>query len=156
MLLVVVLMGLLAGMAGLSVSGDTTRHNREEAERLLQVLQMAADEAVIQGVEIGATFTPRSYGFLRYDNTSRAWLPLEGKSFRNRVLPDDVVLGLTLTSAPISLADVAKMRGHPAVLFLSSGETTAFTLTVSHTDHSGVLVLGTDGISPLSIQGDRP
>jgi general secretion pathway protein H len=149
-LVVVALMGLLAGVVSLSLSGGQSRQVREEADRLRQVLTMAGDEAVFQGVELGAMFTPRSYGFVRYDNSSHDWKPLEGKSFRAHVMPQGIQLTLKLADKQVAFSNTGKRGVHPAVMFLSSGEMTAFTLAVTTADTSNAVVMGTDGISPVA------
>ncbi|NCY24782.1 MAG: type II secretion system protein GspH, partial [Alphaproteobacteria bacterium] len=73
MLVVLVLIGVLTGVAVLSLPGDPQRQARQEAERLQQAMQMAADTAVFEGNELGAYFTQQGYGFLRYDYRARQW-----------------------------------------------------------------------------------
>lgn len=152
-LVVLALMGVLAGVAALSWPGDPYRQARHEAERLQQVMQMAADTAVYQGDELGAYFTRGGYGFLRYDTAARQWRSLSDQALKPHQLPKDIGLSLTLAGRALPLSDAANK---PAVIFLSSGEMTAFTVQVSHRVHKDAFVVGSDGLNPVQVREDRP
>lgn len=67
-LVVIVIIGVMASMIVVSVSlGDPRRELTREAERLRAVLALAAEEAVIQQIELGAEFTESGYRFLKWD-----------------------------------------------------------------------------------------
>jgi general secretion pathway protein H len=67
-MVVIVIIGVMATMIVVSVTlGDPQRELRTEAERLRTVLALAAEEAVIQQVELGAEFTESGYRFLKWE-----------------------------------------------------------------------------------------
>lgn len=67
-LVVIVIIGVMAAMIVVSMTmGDPRRELLKEAERLRTVLALAAEEAVIQQVELGAEFTESGYRFLKWD-----------------------------------------------------------------------------------------
>lgn len=153
MLAVIAIIAIVAGGAMLTVSGGASRQLRQEAERLDQTLQMAADEAVFQGTEMGAYFTTSGYGFLRYDTTAQGWRELDGNAFGAHLLPAELRLALTLGRTPLELPSGATHgAAHPAVLFLSSGETTAFSLSLSSRGDNRRIMIGTDGMTPITLR----
>ena len=142
---VLTIIGVLAAGTLLSLSGPSQRALEEEAERLRQALQMAADESVFQGAEMGAYVTATGYGFLRYDDARRHWEPLKDRAFRARTLPDSLRLALRLESAPVPLPQDVTHDIRPALLFLPSGEMTPFTLTLSTDSLKAEILLIADG-----------
>lgn len=67
-MVVITIIGVMASMIVVSISlGDPRRELLHEAERLRTVLALAAEEAVIQQVELGAEFTESGYRFLKWE-----------------------------------------------------------------------------------------
>lgn len=67
-MVVIVIIAVMAAMIVVSVTlGDPRREVLKEAERLRTVLALAAEEAVIQQVELGAEFTESGYRFLKWE-----------------------------------------------------------------------------------------
>lgn len=149
LLVVVAIIGVLAGVATLSLSGDSTRHVKNEAELLEQALQMAADEAVFQGVETGAFFTAHGYGFLKYDDAKQTWTLFTDKGLRVHDLPDDITLKLYFAGQPFTLPMPEKAGQRPTLLFLSSGEMTGFSLSLSGA--GSTVSLASDGLNPVHV-----
>jgi general secretion pathway protein H len=153
MLVVLILIAVVGGLTMLSLSSSSERRTKEETERLQQVMQLAADEAVMEGTEMGAYLTPQSYEFLRFDATKRQWQPLTDAAFAPHALPGGVTLALTLGQGTIKLPTAKdNQEHHPALLFLSTGEMTAFRVVLSAPSVAGYTLL-TDGIEPVSIAG---
>jgi general secretion pathway protein H len=129
-LVVVVIIGIMATLALLAI-GNRSLDDRldTEARRLHQLLLLAADEAVLQGVELGFVQTPEGYAFLVLRDGK--WLPLEGAgSLRQRPLARPLFLELQVDGrlvAPLRLDD-ERQEPRPQVLLLSSGDATEFTL----------------------------
>ncbi len=150
LLVVLVIIGIVSSFAVLS-TGLTGRDKPldKEAQRLLALMQMASEESVLKTEELGLTVSSDGYHFQRYEDN--AWQPLEDDLFRERGLPDDLTLNLVLEGRPIVLDDPAMTDSKakspsdakdgkdkpkpPQILFLSSGETSPFALTVS--EHPG-------------------
>lgn len=153
MLVVLILIAVVSGLAALSLSSSSDRRTKEETERLQEVMQLAADEAVMEGTEMGAYLTPQGYEFLRYDPDKREWQHLTDAAFAPHELPGGITLALTLGQGAIKLPTAKDNQDHhPALLFLSTGETTAFRVVLSAPSVAGYTLL-TDGIEPIAIVG---
>jgi general secretion pathway protein H len=134
MLVTLVIMGLLAGLASLSVGGSTHRAAREEAERLVQVLGFASEEAGYQGEEYGVLVEDDRYAVLRFDPDAETWSESTERQLAPHTLPGNVRIGLVLGEAA-ELPQRGRARRDsdaggeslkPEVLILSSGEITPF------------------------------
>jgi len=129
-LVVVVIIGIMATLAVLSV-GNRTLDDRmaAEARRLQELLALAADEAVLQGVELGFVQTPEGYSFLKLQEGK--WLLLEDAGpLRSRTLAEPFYLQLQIEGrrvAPVRTDD-EKLELRPQVVLLSSGDATEFIL----------------------------
>lgn len=132
LLIVVVIMGIMATFAMLSLGSRALDDRLDtEARRLNELIALAAEEAVLQGVELGFIHTASGYAFLVLRDA--AWQPLEDTgALRPRDLKEPFFLELRVEDrpvAPLNLdGEVADLK--PQVLLLSSGEATAFRLNV--------------------------
>ena len=90
LLVVVSVIGIITSMVLLSlgVLGDD-RQLRVEARRISSLLELAQDEAVMQGREFGLEVMLSSYRFVEYDAFQSRWVELIGDdTFRLRQLPE--------------------------------------------------------------------
>jgi general secretion pathway protein H len=144
---VILIIGVLATFAMLSVGNRVQEDQMEnEARRMQALVKLAAEEAEAKGVEIGLRFTESEFRLLVLDE-NRKWSDLEKTgSLRRRQIPPPVSIGLTVDGrrvvlpandpsqaeldkeekSPSMTAAVKKME--PQVLLLSSGELTPFAL----------------------------
>jgi len=157
-LVVIAIIAVMAGLIVLSVSGNEGKRLQAEAERLQQITQMAADEAIFQKAELGMVFTEHSYRFLRYDNIARNWKELNDKPFRAYILPADILVALTEGNQSVLLPETdEKIKTLPSIVFYSSGEMTAFNLTLSTPSADDPVKLVADGIAPIVLdRGSKP
>jgi general secretion pathway protein H len=126
-LVTLVIMGLLAGLAALSVGGTAERAARDEADRLLQLLFYASDEATMQGEELGLLVEEESYRILRLDPETETWQAASEKPFGEHTLPGGLTLEIELGDAPrAGRAGSDPENPVPGILLLSSGEISAF------------------------------
>jgi general secretion pathway protein H len=152
LLVVMVLIAVIAGAVLLSVSGGAALRLREEAERLQQALQMAADEAVLEGSERAVYLTQGGYGFLRYDGPSHQWQPIVEARKDKYTLPDGLHLELVSDGMEVKLAsDAAHAPAQTDLIFLSSGEMTPFRLSLALKSGKESAVLVTDGLAPITL-----
>lgn len=135
LLVVVVIIGILATFATLSI-GNRALDDRLEAEsrRLEQILRLASEEAETKGIEIGFRFTQDQYEFL-VTGKDGLWAPYTASGpLRPRLIPQPFYLDLQVenrTVAPASdSAESKDQKITPQILLLSSGEVTAFTMDV--------------------------
>lgn len=133
-LVVVVIIGVMATFAVLSI-GDRSLEDRMayEARRLQELLTLAADEAVLQGAELGFVQTADGYEFLVLDKSGK-WARLEeGGPLRARTLAPPLYLqlqieGRRVTPMPRNADADEDAELKPQVMLLSSGDATEFTL----------------------------
>ena len=104
-LVVIVIIGIVASMAMLSLGllGDD-RDLQTEARRVSSLVQVAQDEAVMQGREFGLEVMQSSYRFVEYDAFTNRWDELlADDTFRMRQLPEDLEFELYLEDQRILL-----------------------------------------------------
>ncbi len=151
LLVVIVIAVILTGLAMVSVNALGGRQETAvNAHRLAALIRLASDDAVMEGREIGIEIRPHSYSFYVWDGTT--WQPVtDDPSFRERKLPDEIDLRLQLEGQQLVLkpppdtsdANAADDTGasnnadegpQPQLVALSSGELSAFEITVSGPD----------------------
>ncbi|MGR8947859.1 MAG: GspH/FimT family pseudopilin [Gammaproteobacteria bacterium] len=142
-LVVVAVMGILVGLASLSVgnTADTARVDRS-AERLMQVVALAARQAVLSGKPIGLAFSDSGYSLNEYVN---AWHPLEiGARYSSYELETGVIVEYERPTP-----DVGNIS--PAVVLLPDGENYLPPIEL-HDVHSNYLVslLAVNGVYELT------
>lgn len=124
---VILIIGIIVSFATLSIGQNTSRIVQDEVERLHGLIQLAGEEAVLQGREFALEFNRDRYRFL--EDGSEGYQPIEeDKMFRERELPETVEVELMLEDVEASFEDKKKL---PRIYILSSGELTPFDLTLS-------------------------
>lgn len=100
MLVVVLIVGLFAGLASAILRPDERILLRDEAERLAQLLDLAALEARYSGVPVAWTSDGKGYRFWRFQEND-GWSELrDNEPLRARALPQGIVLsGLRIENA---------------------------------------------------------
>ncbi len=150
LLVVMVIIGLLATMAVLSV-GTREPLASQEARRLAELLRLGVEEAVLQGREWGLRVTSDGYEFMVLGESR--WRVVGDEILHPRKLPQDVGTRLTLEGEELSLEHETHDKNDqqeaitPQVLLLSSGEVSPFRLALVGHDQPTWYVTGTyDGI----------
>ena len=136
-LVVLVIISIIVSLAVISI--DTGPEElRREGDRLASLLELAAEEAVMNGREYRAVLRRHSYSFERLQ--AGKWQPVEEELFRPRPLPPEMSLQLFLEKREVPLNDEESPEAAQsgALLLLSSGEITPFELTVSGATTVGV------------------
>lgn len=153
-LVVVVIVGVLASFAVLSIGSRALDDRLDtEARRLQELIALAADEAVLQGAELGFIHTPDGYAFLALKDGQ--WLPLEDAgALRGRALAEPFYLELRVEGRPVKPvpAEVPAEELKPQVLLLSSGETTEFSLDVRAQGYAPHFRLQGDALGRLKLE----
>lgn len=106
-LVVVFIIGIVAGTA--VISTGVLRDDRElerEADRAVALLELAMDDAVLQGRDFGVEFMRTGYRFVEYDPDGGRWadVPLDDL-LGTRTLPEGLELELYVDGARVRLAD---------------------------------------------------
>lgn len=141
-LVVVVIVGIVMSIAVLSLSlvgGD--QEVREEAQRVVSLVEIAQDESMLQGREFGLEIMEGSYRFLELNPLTGQWDEVFGDDMlRLRELPEEIELFLYIEDREVLLErDPAQLRDGeeeergvesflPHVLIYSSGDMTPFEL----------------------------
>lgn len=145
-LVAVVIIGIVMSVAILSIGvvGDD-REVRTEARRLIALLEVAQDDAMLQGREFGIEFLVGGYRFVEYDPVVNEWTePFGDDSLRFWPLPEEVEFSLYLEDRLVDLdADPASLEQAsdnerqaseqyaPHLLIYSSGDMTPFELLLT-------------------------
>ena len=153
-LVVVVIVGIMATLAVLSV-GSRSIEGRlaDEARRLHELMLLAGDEAVLQGMELGFVQTPEGYEFLVLREGK--WQPLEeGGPLRRRAVSRPFYLQLRVEGRPVPPAqpDEKREEPKPQVLLLSSGDATEFVLDLRAEQHGAYWRLQGDVLGHLKLE----
>jgi len=123
-------------------------HKRElnqEARRFAALVQLAADEAVLKGVNIGLYLHQEGYQFLRFREGT--WQPYEVTGpFKNRALPTDLFLELSIEEVDFPLKKTednpeSPQKVTPQIIFLLSGDYAAFQVTFKRPQSPEILVV---------------
>jgi general secretion pathway protein H len=146
LLVVIALLGILISIAVVSFNliGDE-RGVQKEIQKLSSLIDLATDEAQMQGRDFGLEFLQTGYRFVEYDPYLDAWNEVIGDELlRPRTLQEDMELNLKLEDRRVLLQAEAKetekedgMNNRdltddylPHVLILASGDITPFELYV--------------------------
>ena len=149
MMVVIAVIGIIAAGVAFSVSGTGGRRLDAEAEHLRDTLQLAADQSVLDGTDMGVYLREDGYAFLKYDILTRQWQVLKDGAFRPRTLPDGFTITLELARERQVLDAGGQAKPRPVLTFLSSGERDPFLLTVTDRAHDRAVPMGSDGVSPV-------
>jgi general secretion pathway protein H len=171
LLVVITIIGIVMSIALLSLGllGDD-RELRTEARRVIALVQVAQDEAVMQGREFGLELMTGAYRFVEYDPLLNVWGGLIGdETLRQRQLPDDYEFDLfvegqriLLDPEPASFDDPEKTATQdltetyaPHVLIFSSGDMTPFELHILWPDQDQNVVLEANLLGDIKFAGDE-
>lgn len=129
-LVVLVIISVIVGFAVLSI--DTGPEElRREGNRVASLLELASEEAVMNGREGRMVLRHHGYSFEQFQ--AGKWRASEDELFRPRRLPDGISFQLFLENEAVQLNDEENPETAKtgALLILSSGEITPFELTVT-------------------------
>jgi general secretion pathway protein H len=149
LLMVVFVVGIMAGLAVMSIGGNPEREFKRDVSRIQQVLGLAQDEAPFAGEELGFWLDPegKSYSFLSFDDKKLKWRPYDKEGFAEHALPAQYRMELEVDGDPVDLAelyreayklDKKKSKDEeeepkvPLLVFFSDGHYTAFRLWLSN------------------------
>lgn len=154
LLLVVAIIAIMTGLASLSIGGNDSRLLRQETERLQQLLLMAKDEAAFNQRNLGLTFTASGYHFSEYYDAEDLWQIIEEGPLKAHQYELTLHTSLELNGVALKLTSADKPGSpEPEILILSSGETSAFSISLQlPNETSQETQLTTDGFSPLTLR----
>lgn len=154
---ILVVLFIVSIMAGIIVAHlprmTSTGELDTSARRLVQLLGMAKQEALLEADEYGFKPEHNGYRFYVYDDAAQKWTPLTERPFQERRLPEGLELTATIEDNRLTLAD-DKDKSVPPILLLSSGETTPFDLTLSMPSRGASRTLVADGYGAFEWRDD--
>ena len=147
-LVVVMIIAIISAVSVLALGnlGDD-RALQNEARRMTALIEMASDEAMLQGRDFGLAVSQRGYRFVEYDPFTEHWFEVIGDDLmRPRTLAEDTEFDLFLEDKRIALkleaAETERSDDDdgdhkdltdeylPHVLILSSGDIPPFVLEI--------------------------
>jgi general secretion pathway protein H len=172
-LVVVSIVAIVVSIAvmSLGVLGDD-RDLRKEGRRMIALVQLAQDEATMQGREFGIEFMTTSYRFVEFDPFLNAWGEIIGDdTLRLRQLPEGAEFDLSIEGQRVLLepeparfelpeddspADVMEDYA-PHILVFSSGDMTAFELRILQPDLDQSIALESNLLGEIKfLEEDMP
>lgn len=160
-LVVLVIVAVVAGLAVFGVRDNPQQRLRREADQLAALLNYAADEAVLRGVELGLIVNDKGYRFVYYDVEKKQWQPLPDRALQGHAFAEPYEVSFALDGEHIDEKTLARIKNmsergdeetrRPMLLVLSSGEMTPFRLTLRYGDAPEVTLSG-DGFNPVVVQ----
>ena len=150
-LVVMVIVSIIMGIVVVQLpSSTTTVELKLESDRLVALLTMASDEAVIRGRELGFDIENDRYSFYEFREATEDWVAMEDAPYQARRVTEGIELLLKLEGRTALLETEGVI---PPILLLSSGEVTPFDLTVYHSrDLESGYIISTDGFSGCSVE----
>ena len=140
LLVVLLIIGVLLSLASLSVGGGEARQLREEAQRIVALVDLATQESLLQSKELVLVFEQNSYAFLVEQDDE--WIPIEQEgALRPRDLPEGMQLSVQVEGLVAEENLLGEMQSAP-IFILSSGEMSQFDLTLSLEDGPGYRLQG--------------
>ncbi len=178
-LVVVTVIAIIVSLAmlNLSILRDD-REIRREARRVAALVQVAQDEALLQGREYGIEFLQTAYRFVEFDPYELRWMEmLDDAQYRTRTLPEGMEFELLLEdqvvilnldaidlstdedddeNSPVSRDQTpGRTDGfQPHVLLYSSGDMTPFELRVVDRANDFEVALTADPTGTIELDSD--
>lgn len=153
-----IIISVVVGMAVFMVGDRRGHHLDHEARRMMALLEMSVQEAILQFAELGIIFDEQSYRFVTFDEQEQAWREYTSSEqrspFRHYQLPEGMFLELDFegiqqenesTIETLTLIDQRELDRFadqfddpetivPQVILYSSGEVTEFDLFLGYDD----------------------
>jgi len=138
LLVTIAIIGIIISISVLTLN-STIRNNNlyDEANKLISLVELAKEEAIMQGRELGLEFTENGYQFLEYEAMLETWSVKQNDHiFRKRNISDELEFTLTIENKDIKITKKPdpkknKLQNYaPHVLILSSGEISPFRYTL--------------------------
>lgn len=151
-LVVLVVVGLLAALAVMSMGGSSRdREMENEVRELYLLMQTVSEQAVLNNTELGLIFEEGGYRFVAYDDRTDEWKQPAEPMFRRRSLPEWITVTKYIEDGTPTLSTGEEEdSAFPDIAFFSSGETTVFELEfLVGRDDSRMHTIASDGFSPL-------
>jgi general secretion pathway protein H len=164
---VVFIIGIMVGLAAISINGHSERLLQTEAQRLFQKIRLAVEEAEYSQNEFGLSLKDKnSYQFFRFDEQLMEWVKLDKDFFQPVEMDDGFEMVIDTAESELDTSVLyaqetnekardygEKNQEEPEVIFFSDGQITPFKLSISNKYLSkNVFVVSGNSLSGLNVQ----
>ncbi|PPD33718.1 MAG: type II secretion system protein GspH [Methylomonas sp.] len=153
LLIVIVLIGVMTGMAMLSMSNaDQSKQQQLEAERLSKLLELAEQEAMIRGDSIAVELFSQGYRFLTLQKNE--WQPeTVDELFRPRNLDAKMSVTLKLDEKQVFLNNRPGFTLHsqPQIILTPDGASDAFQISISQHNSDSIYIIDNSAEDGLKV-----
>jgi general secretion pathway protein H len=150
MLVVVMIMGILAGTVVIGFSGrDREQKLRTEAERLALLIEMARSQAIQRNEEWGVAIGNTGYRFFVFDARRSRWDEQTAAPFFARQVSD---MTFVVHVDALTIPGAKDAEDTPGIIFFSSGEQTPFEVEITPAWQSEPWQVTSDGLARTSAQ----
>lgn len=153
LLIVIVLIGVMTGMAMLSMSNaDQSKQQQLEAERLSKLLELAEQEAMIRGDSIAVELFSQGYRFLT--SQKNEWQPeTVDELFRPRTLEAKMTVTLKLDDKQVFLNSRSGITTHPQpqIILTPDGASDAFHISIAQHNGDSIYVVDNSAEDGLKV-----
>ncbi|MEW5755802.1 MAG: type II secretion system minor pseudopilin GspH [Pseudomonadota bacterium] len=109
LVVVIFIIGIMTGFAVMSIGLGQQNETEREAERLKAILDLALEEAVLNGRDLGLIVNDDGYQFTEF--VEGQWMPIEeDELLRPRVLPEVIRLKLQLDKEAVKVTPLQKVK----------------------------------------------
>lgn len=165
-LVVLVIVAAMAALLVFSFHDSSQQRLRREANDFAALLNAAADEAVMRGIELGVVVDDEGYRFVVFDPETKQWQAAIERGLAAHKFPERYKIDFALDGSEVDEQVIERIkllaqhsedeRTRPSILILSSGEITPFKLTLRPDGEAtesestqGVTTLRCDGLNPV-------
>lgn len=163
-LVVLVIVAAMAALLVFSFSDSSEQRLRREANGFAALLNAAADEAVMRGIELGVVLDDEGYRFVVFDPETKQWQAAAAQGLAAHKFPERYAIDFELDGSAVDQQALERIkllaqrtddeRLRPSILILSSGEITPFTLTLRLADQGAAVTLRCDGLNPVALDAN--
>jgi len=143
LLIVIVLMGLITGMAMLSMgTADPRDQQKLEAERLVKLLELASQEAIARGDIIGLELFSQGYRFAVVQN--QKWHPeTTDMVFKPRALMPQMLLVMIMGQNTVDLKRelILTIEPQPQIILTPDGDMELFQIRMTVKNGDSIFVV---------------
>lgn len=153
LLVVVVVIAILGSIVMLSIG--VMRDDRDldrEARRMASLIELVADEAMLQGRDFGIEFLLQGYRFVEYDPLLDRWVEVVGDDLlAQRTLPEEMELDLYVEDRAIRLSrtPASTTAGED-----DDGDLPGTAMTEAYAPHA--LIMSSGDVMPFNVIVRRP
>jgi len=146
-LIVILVISIATVAATLTIGNASGRDMRRQAEQLQRVLQLAAQTAMVEQVDLSIGLWRKGYAVWRFNPVDRTWNLIQNeRGFKEYDMPGVIQLSLRINNKQVLLPTSLNTLKVPQIWFSATGEATAAEITVSGGgDLENILVIKNNG-----------